>query len=162
MTDPTDAGEYVAPQDWNALIDRPETILIDTRKNVILGRGSFSFRDETIDLRVRADGKKFSLFSAQSPVGIGGHFSSPSLDVITPELLARAGEGDSDERAGGRVRRVLAADGGGSRSLSPAFPLRVHDVRLPHGDPRVVLHRAGRRERRHQGGGEREACAQQM
>ena len=70
-----------------------DPILIDTRKNVILGRGSFSFRDETIDLRIRADGKKFSLFSAQSPVGIGGHFSSPSLDVISPELLARAGAG---------------------------------------------------------------------
>ena len=70
-----------------------DPILIDTRKNVILGRGGFSFRDETIDLRIRADGKKFSLFSAQSPVGIGGQFSSPSLDVISPELLARAGAG---------------------------------------------------------------------
>ncbi len=70
-----------------------DPILIDTRKNVILGRGGFSFRDETIDLRIRADGKKFSLFSAQSPVGIGGRFSSPSLDVISPELLARAGAG---------------------------------------------------------------------
>jgi uncharacterized protein involved in outer membrane biogenesis len=70
-----------------------DPILIDTRKNVILGRGGFSFRDESIDLKVRADGKKFSLFSAQSPVGIGGHFASPSLDVISPELLARGGVG---------------------------------------------------------------------
>jgi len=70
-----------------------DPILIDTRKNVILGRGGFSFRDETIDLAVRADGKKFSLFSLQSPVGVGGHFASPSLDVISPELVARADVG---------------------------------------------------------------------
>jgi hypothetical protein len=70
-----------------------DPILIDTTKNVILGRGGFSFRTEAIDLAVRADGKKFSLFSGQSPVGIGGHFARPKLDVISPQLLARAGVG---------------------------------------------------------------------
>ncbi|WP_183955973.1 AsmA family protein [Sphingobium fontiphilum] len=68
-----------------------DPILIDTQKNVMLGRGSFSFRDESIDLRFRADGKKFSLFSGQSPVGIGGHFAAPSYDIISPELVARGG-----------------------------------------------------------------------
>ena len=48
-----------------------DPILIDTSKNVILGRGGFSFRTEGVDLAIRADGKKFSLFSGQSPVGIG-------------------------------------------------------------------------------------------
>lgn len=42
---------------------------------------------------MRADGKKFSLFSGQSPVGIGGHFGAPSLNVISPELLGRSGTG---------------------------------------------------------------------
>lgn len=70
-----------------------DPILIDTRKNVILGRGGFSFRNEAIDLAIRADGKKFSLFSGQSPIGIGGRFSDPSLNVISPELLGRAGAG---------------------------------------------------------------------
>ncbi|MEO6093616.1 MAG: AsmA family protein [Novosphingobium sp.] len=68
-----------------------DPILIDTQKNLILGRGSFSFATEAIDLTVRADGKRISLFSAQSPVGIRGSFASPSLDVISPQLLARAG-----------------------------------------------------------------------
>lgn len=68
-----------------------DPILIDTRKNVMLGRGGFSFRDESIDLRFRADGKKFSLFSGQSPVGIGGHFAAPRYDIISPELVARGG-----------------------------------------------------------------------
>lgn len=70
-----------------------DPILIDTSKNVILGRGGFSFRDEALDLAVRADGKKFSVFSAQSPVGVKGYFAEPRLQVITPELLGRAGAG---------------------------------------------------------------------
>lgn len=70
-----------------------DPILIDTRKNVILGRGGFSFRNESIDLAVRADGKKFSLFSGQSPVGVEGYFAQPRLDVISPELMGRAGAG---------------------------------------------------------------------
>jgi uncharacterized protein involved in outer membrane biogenesis len=68
-----------------------DPILIDTRKNVIVGRGGFSFRTEAVDLAIRADAKKFSMFSGQSPVGIGGHFSAPALDVISPQLVGRAG-----------------------------------------------------------------------
>ena len=70
-----------------------DPILIDTTKNVILGRGGFSFRSEGVDIAVRADAKKFSLFSGQSPVGITGTFAQPGLTVITPQLLARAGAG---------------------------------------------------------------------
>ncbi|MBA2919050.1 AsmA family protein [Sphingomonas sp. MAH-20] len=70
-----------------------DPILIDTKKNVILGRGGFSFKNEALDLRIRADGKRFSLFSGQSPVGIGGYFAAPSLDVISPQLIARGGAG---------------------------------------------------------------------
>lgn len=70
-----------------------DPILIDTSKNVIVGRGGFSFASERMDLAFRADGKKFSLISAQSPVRIGGYFSQPSLNIISPELLGRAGAG---------------------------------------------------------------------
>ncbi|QNE33512.1 AsmA family protein [Sphingomonas sp. NBWT7] len=70
-----------------------DPILIDTTKNVIVGRGGFSFRTEAIDLAVRADAKKFSLFSGQSPVGLGGYFSAPAMDVISPQLVGRAGVG---------------------------------------------------------------------
>jgi uncharacterized protein involved in outer membrane biogenesis len=70
-----------------------DPILIDTEKNVIAGRGGFSFRTEALDLAFRADGKKFSLFSGQSPVGVGGYFSQPSINPISPELLTRAGAG---------------------------------------------------------------------
>lgn len=70
-----------------------DPILIDTKKNVIVGRGGFSFRTEAIDLAFRADGKKFSLLSGQSPVGVGGYFAKPALNVISPDLIARAGAG---------------------------------------------------------------------
>ena len=70
-----------------------DPILIDTRKNVIVGRGGFSFRNEAVDLAFRADSKKFSLFAGQSPVGVGGMFAAPQLNVISKDLLARVGSG---------------------------------------------------------------------
>ncbi|MFV0622892.1 AsmA family protein [Sphingomonas sp. ac-8] len=70
-----------------------DPILIDTQKNVMLGRGGFSFKTEAIDLAFRADSKKFSVFAGQSPVGINGYFAKPGFDVISPELVGRAGVG---------------------------------------------------------------------
>jgi len=70
-----------------------DPILIDTKKNVILGYGGFSFKSEALDLSVRADAKTFSLFSGQSPVGVEGYFAEPRIDPISGELVARAGAG---------------------------------------------------------------------
>ncbi|UAK25155.1 AsmA family protein [Sphingomonas nostoxanthinifaciens] len=68
-----------------------DPVLIDTSKNVMTSKGGFSFRDESLNLLFRADAKKISLFSAQSPVGITGHFAQPGIQIITPQLLARVG-----------------------------------------------------------------------
>ena len=70
-----------------------DPILIDTKKNVVTGRGGFSFRTEAIDFAVRADAKTFSLFSLQSPIGVNGYFARPGINVISPQLVARAGVG---------------------------------------------------------------------
>jgi hypothetical protein len=70
-----------------------DPILIDTSKNVIGGRGGFSFRDESLDLAIEADAKTFSAFSGQSPIGVGGYFAAPNIDPISGELVARAGVG---------------------------------------------------------------------
>lgn len=37
-----DAAPYVAPADWNALVDDPDTVLIDTRNDFEVGYGSFA------------------------------------------------------------------------------------------------------------------------
>jgi uncharacterized protein involved in outer membrane biogenesis len=70
-----------------------DPVLIDTQKSVMIGRGGFSFRDETLDFAFRGDGKKFSLFSAQSPIGLNGHFAKPGINIISEQLLGRAGVG---------------------------------------------------------------------
>jgi len=70
-----------------------DPILIDTDKNVMTAKGGFSFKDESLSLAFRADAKKFSLFSGQSPIGIGGYFAKPAIQIITPQLLTRAGIG---------------------------------------------------------------------
>ncbi len=40
--DPLDAGNYVAPTDWNALIAQPGTLLIDTRNDYEVKVGTFT------------------------------------------------------------------------------------------------------------------------
>ena len=73
--DPTrDVGTYVAPEDWNALITDPDTVLIDTRNGYEVGIGSFagaidpgtdSFRDFPAWFRAHRDtleGRKVAMF----------------------------------------------------------------------------------------------------
>ena len=59
-----DAGHYVAPADWNALIAQPDTILIDTRNDYEVAIGTFegaidpatrTFRDFPAWFRARKD-----------------------------------------------------------------------------------------------------------
>ena len=85
-----------------------DPIIIDTKKNVMLGRGGFSFKNESLDLAFRADGKKFSLFSGQSPIGIKGYFAKPGIDVISPELIARGGAAAALGIAASPLASVLA------------------------------------------------------
>ena len=49
--DPLDTGHYVAPEDWNALIEQPGTILIDTRNDYEVAIGSF---DKAIDPKTQS------------------------------------------------------------------------------------------------------------
>jgi UPF0176 protein len=49
----SDVGAYVAPEDWNALITDPDTILIDTRNDFEVQHGSFpgAINPETVSFR---------------------------------------------------------------------------------------------------------------
>ena len=40
-------------------------------------------------MSLEGDSKQFSLFSGQSPIGVGGYFADPSINPISGELLAR-------------------------------------------------------------------------
>jgi UPF0176 protein len=69
-----EAGHYVAPQDWNALIDAPDTVVIDTRNDYEVAIGTFAgavdpgtktFRDFPDWFRAHRDelaGKKVAMF----------------------------------------------------------------------------------------------------
>ncbi len=72
------AGTYVAPEDWNALIEEPNTILIDTRNDYEVSIGSFEgainprtlsfrdfpswFRDNRAQLLAGPDAPKVAMF----------------------------------------------------------------------------------------------------
>ena len=85
-----------------------DPVLIDTDKNVMTAKGGFSFKDESMSMAFRADAKKFSIFSGQSPVGIGGHFAAPAIQIVTPQLLARGGAGLALGVAAGPLGAILA------------------------------------------------------
>ncbi|WP_448663452.1 rhodanese-related sulfurtransferase [Sphingomonas sp. CJ20] len=57
-----DVGHYVAPQDWNALIAEPDTILIDTRNDYEVAIGTF---DGAIDPKTRSFREFPAWFRAQ-------------------------------------------------------------------------------------------------
>jgi len=117
-----------------------DPILIDTKKNVILGRGAFSFKDESMDMAVRADAKTFSLFSGQSPVGIGGYFAAPAIRPISPQLLTRAGAGVAAGLALSPIGAVLAFIDPGDAKAAACGPVlegaRAVDQRTTKGKPR--------------------------
>lgn len=117
-----------------------DPVLIDTRKNVMLGTGGFSLRDESLNLAFRADAKKFSLFSGQSPVGVGGHFAEPRLDVVSDELLARAGAGLGLAAVASPLAGVLAFVDVGDAKATDCGPVlagaRATAQRTKKGKPR--------------------------
>jgi uncharacterized protein involved in outer membrane biogenesis len=120
-----------------------DPILIDTDKNVMTATGGFSFRDESIDVRFRADAKKFSLFSGQSPVRINGHFAAPAIQIISPELLARGGAGLALGVVASPLAAVLAFVDVGDAKDAACGPVlagaRASGQRTAGGEPRKDL-----------------------
>ena len=117
-----------------------DPILIDTSKNVMVAKGGFSFKDESLDMNFRADSKKFSLFSGQSPVGIKGYFAQPGIDVISPELLARGGAGIALGAVATPFAALLAFVDPGDAKAAACGPIldgaRASAMRTAKGNPR--------------------------
>ena len=118
-----------------------DPVLFDTKRANFRGRGKFSFKDESLNLSVRGDSKEISLFSGQSPVGIGGHFAAPSIHPISKQLIARAGVGVGLGFATGGIGALLAfvdigdAKNSNCAAVEAAKPASVVDA-APH-DPKV-------------------------
>ena len=68
-----------------------DPVIFDTGRAVYTMKGQFSFKDESVALALRGKSKEFSLFSGQSPIGVGGYFAAPTVHPVSKELLARAG-----------------------------------------------------------------------
>lgn len=69
----------------------PELMTIDTSAELITGTGDIDFRNETYNLRLKADSKKPSIFALKGPIVIGGTFRSPTAGPEVASLLARIG-----------------------------------------------------------------------
>jgi uncharacterized protein involved in outer membrane biogenesis len=100
-----------------------DPILIDTSKNVMTAKGGFSFKDESLSFAFRADAKKFSLFSGQSPVGINGHFAQPGIQIVTPQLLTRVGAGVALGVVGTPIATLLAFVDPGNAKAAACGPI---------------------------------------
>ncbi len=66
---------------------RTRALAFDTTDTLIVGEGTISLREETLDLRLRPRPKDRSLFALRSPLVVGGTFKDPSFK---PDL-ARVG-----------------------------------------------------------------------
>lgn len=128
--------------------------LIDTDKNVMTAKGGFSFKDESLDMSFRADGKKFSLFSGQSPIGIKGYFAAPGINIISPQLLTRGGVGLGLGLVASPLAAVLAfVDVGDAKSAACGPVLagaQASAMRTTKGKPRDDVGKV--RENRQQAG----------
>ncbi|SDC76180.1 hypothetical protein SAMN05444678_105162 [Sphingomonas sp. YR710] len=120
-----------------------DPILIDTDKNVMTAKGGFSFKDESLDFAFRAYGKKFSLFSGQSPIGIKGYFAQPRLQILSSQLLARAGVGIGLGLVASPLAVVLAFVDIGNAKAAACGPVLAGATsaaqRTTKGDPRKDL-----------------------
>ncbi len=72
-------------------VARADPVIFDTGRAVYRMNGQFSFKDEGIGLSLRGKSKELSLFSGQSPIGVGGWFAAPKVNPISKELVARGG-----------------------------------------------------------------------
>ena len=66
-------------------------LLVDTGEANILGDGSISLREETLDYRVHTKPKRIGLASLRAPINIGGTFASPSIRPDWDRLAIKGG-----------------------------------------------------------------------
>lgn len=85
-----------------------DPVLFDTTRANYRATGGFDFTDESLDLSMQGDSKEFSLFSGQSPIGIGGWFAAPTINPISGKLITRAGAGVALGLAASPLAAIIA------------------------------------------------------
>lgn len=68
---------------------KTQLFLMDTTDSQLLGDGSIDLRNETVDFRLEAKPKDFSLFAARTPVRIGGTLKKPRPRPEPGPLVAK-------------------------------------------------------------------------
>ncbi len=68
---------------------KADPVLFDTTRANFRGSGGFDFADESLAMSFEGKSKEFSLFSGQSPIGVGGWFAAPAINPISGELITR-------------------------------------------------------------------------
>jgi uncharacterized protein involved in outer membrane biogenesis len=63
---------------------KPRTLILDTARTRVRGKGQISLRDESLDLHLRTEAKDTSLLALRGPLYLGGSFADP---VVRPEPL---------------------------------------------------------------------------
>ena len=94
-----------------------DPILFDTTRANYRVTGGFDFSDEALSLSLRGKSKEFSLFSGQSPIGIGGYFAAPTVNPISGQLIARGGAAVALGVVASPLAAIIAfVDFGGTKS----------------------------------------------
>ncbi|MDP3170696.1 MAG: AsmA family protein, partial [Polaromonas sp.] len=70
-----------------------KAIVLDTVDTVIVGAGTISLADETLNIRLEPSPKDASILSLRSPLNIGGTFGAPTAAPDKGALAGRAAIG---------------------------------------------------------------------
>ena len=70
---------------------RADQIVVDTDVVKVSGTGQVNLADESIDLTLKGDTKKFRVTHVFLPITIGGHLRSPAIGVQAAPAVAQAG-----------------------------------------------------------------------
>ena len=130
-----DVGHYVAPGDWNALIDDPDTIVIDTRNDYEVALGSFeqaidpgtrTFRDFPAWFRAHRD----ELTGGPTPKRVAMFCTGGIRCEKATAFLKAEGVDDVHHLKGGILAYLETVDPGDSRWRGECF---VFDERVAVG-----------------------------
>ncbi|HEY8157627.1 MAG TPA: AsmA family protein [Methylobacter sp.] len=75
-------------KDENGLLTS-EIFVFDTTDSKLNGKARINLKDETIDAKVEAHPKDFSVGSARTPITVTGHLKKPTIGLDPKELAAR-------------------------------------------------------------------------